>query len=97
MLRLQRAEDAIAHLDILLHAQPGSLRVLYNLGVAQAASGRHDRAIAQFERALALDASFPSIHVGLAESLAATGRAAEARLRYAHARALDPALPGRSF
>jgi tetratricopeptide (TPR) repeat protein len=69
-------------------------RAQMNLGVALARAGRHEEAIARYERARALDPGSAEIHYDLYFSLAATGRADEAEIQLDETLRLAPEHAG---
>jgi tetratricopeptide (TPR) repeat protein len=70
-------------------AQRAECDKLCRAGRELAAQGRHDRAVAELERALAIDDRFADVHFCLARSLLRSGDAERARNHFILARELD--------
>lgn len=77
-----REDDARQQLDALIRLQPRNVDALVNAGVLARRSGRTNDAIANWDRALQVDANQPSVQLYLAEALHESGRAADAALHY---------------
>jgi tetratricopeptide (TPR) repeat protein len=77
----------------VVRKSPGSPRAHSNLGVILADRGRHLEAIAEHERALALDPSYDDALHSLGASLMALGRLEESLASYREAVRLDPDDP----
>jgi len=75
----------------ILKTNPTDGNVLNLKGVIAASRGRHDEAIALFDRAIAILPAFADVHFNKANTLAAVGRGDEALAAYAQAIALKPA------
>ncbi len=87
---LDRALEAIPHLERAVAIEPRYPDAHNNLGIALAAVGRRTEAIAQYREALRLDAGLVEAHFNLGLALAAAGRAEEAMAEYAKTSALRP-------
>ncbi len=73
-----RTAEAARLYDRILAADPSHLNSLQNLGLIALLAGRHDLAVNQFTRALALNAAQPDQHHYMAVALQGLGRSAEA-------------------
>lgn len=73
---------------------PGLIRAHTNLGVALEHAGRHEEAIASYDRALALDPESAELHFDRVFSLRALGREDEAEAELDRVLALDPQHAG---
>ncbi|MCC6659643.1 MAG: tetratricopeptide repeat protein [Phycisphaerales bacterium] len=69
---------SVADLEKLLAAAPGDTFLLYGLAQAHAGNGRHDLALACYDRCLAADPSYCYAYFHKARSLEALARPAEA-------------------
>lgn len=76
-----------------LEVQPGSARVLLNLGNAQRDAGNPAAAITSYQRSVGLDPADPLAWVNLGIALAVAGDSAGAIASYAQATALDASEP----
>lgn len=86
---------ALAVLEPLAQAQPGSARTQLELGIALGRNGRGDDALLALRRAVALKPELPSAWLALGDHLSATGDSAAAEAAYSqHVRysSRDPAL-----
>ncbi len=86
---------ALAVLEPLAQAQPGSARTQLELGIALGRNGRGDDALLALRRAVALKPELPSAWLALGDHLSATGDTAAAEAAYSqHVRysSRDPAL-----
>lgn len=78
-LYLRGQKDRACHLlGMAVHQQPDSPRPLNSLGVALHALGRHDDAIASFEKLLRIDRTFKDAYLSLSFVLSERGRIREA-------------------
>ncbi len=68
-----------------------------NLGVALAASGRTDEAIAHYEKALSVDPSLARVHNDLGSALFSKGRPAQALAHIDEALRLQPRFPAATY
>jgi predicted O-linked N-acetylglucosamine transferase (SPINDLY family) len=85
---------AIAAIHRALALRPQFAEAIYNLGNAEAARGRGDRAGSAYARSLALRPEYTEALNNAGPALLAEGRVAEARRSLAHALALEPAHTG---
>lgn len=69
----------LAQLEKLLAADPSDADVPYMIAQEHGASGRHDEAVAWYDRCLALDAGYLYAYYHKAKSLEAMGEGAAAR------------------
>lgn len=65
--------DRIAQLEKLLAAEPSDTFVLYSLGQEHAKAGRHEEAVAWYEKCLEADAGEHYAYYHMARSLEAMG------------------------
>jgi predicted TPR repeat methyltransferase len=79
-------------LEMALLLQPEEPVIWYSLGMAQAATGAHEGAVASYRRSLALDARQPQVQASLGFSAAQAQSYDEAADAYEQALALDPRL-----
>jgi tetratricopeptide (TPR) repeat protein len=70
--------------------EPRNFMMRYNLGTVLAAAGRHDEALAEFERALAIHPRYPPAHRAFGSELERVGRVEEAIRHHREAVHLDP-------
>ena len=93
--KLQRGETtgAITLLDLFLADQPGSLPILYNLGMALSDVGRLEEAERHLRRALEIEPKFTNARVALGVALQRRGNAAEAISTLEDAVDKDPTNP----
>jgi tetratricopeptide (TPR) repeat protein len=82
--------DDLALWTDVVAKSPANARGLMNLGVANMARARLDRAIELFLEARELEGNYPILEINLALALAARGRDEEARGGFERALALDP-------
>jgi Flp pilus assembly protein TadD len=73
-----------------LAVDPDNYLAHSNLGVALAADGRHDEAMAHYERAVALQPTYAKARLNLGGALARSGRVDAAEAEYREALRLDP-------
>src|SRR6478672_11219993 len=85
--RFAEAESAYRMALAIIPADPG---ITHNLGVAIAAQGRHQSAIACFDEALKRDPGFAVAHHNRAVALLKLGNVPEAIEAFSRAAALDP-------
>ena len=85
-----RPDLALGPLAKAAEAMPENLGAISNLGTAYAMLQRHDDALIQFERSLALKPDDANTHFNLGVITAAVGRAREAMVHYDRALELDP-------
>ncbi len=76
-----------------LSVMPGSVKIQSNAGAAYAELGRHEEALACFERAIAIAPDFPAPYRGAVLSLIALGRFHDARFRYDQTLRFGPPVP----
>lgn len=76
---------------VLTH-EPGAARLWNNLAMALADRGDTAQAAQAYERALALDQSYPEIHHNLGQAYLGQGRLGDARARFEKALAINPAF-----
>ncbi len=62
----------------ILQADPRNIDVINLLGVIAQRLNRHDLAVGQFQRAIAIDGASPMLHCNLGNALSALGRLEEA-------------------
>jgi protein O-mannosyl-transferase len=74
--------DPITFYENNLKYSPNSFIEHTNLGIAYADAGRHEEAIAQYEKALAISDIYPQVHYDMANSLVAVKKYAEAEKEY---------------
>ncbi len=79
LLRADRPVDASKHLESLTNVLSNNAAMWSDLGAALAKQGKFDGAIAQFDRALALDPELASAHVRKIGALAESKRCKEAK------------------
>jgi tetratricopeptide (TPR) repeat protein len=84
---------ALHHLRLANELRPNSTSVLNNLGLAFAAAGETDSALAAFDRALAGEPGSAPLRVNRASTFIAAGRQEEAAEELHRALELDSALP----
>jgi len=82
--------DPITFYEKNLKYSPNSFIEHTNLGIAYEDAGRHEEAIAQYEKALALSDIYPQVHYDLANSLVSVKKYAEAEKEYQRTIAMDP-------
>ncbi len=90
LFRAGRPAEAEAILRELIAAQPANADALEVLGTALGAQGRHEEALAAFDRARESRPSSPSIRRNRAQALLHLGRAAEARAELEKALQIRP-------
>lgn len=73
-----------------LKYEPNSFIEHTNLGMAYADAGRNDDAIAQYEKAIAIDDVYPQVHFDLANSLTAVKNYDQAEKEYLQTIKMDP-------
>ncbi|MCI0377130.1 MAG: tetratricopeptide repeat protein [Gemmataceae bacterium] len=78
-------DDAIRFLTAAVALRPDSPGTRLNLGIAFAAKGRHEEAIAACRKAIALKPDFPHAHYGLGRSQWSKGRLDDAIASYQQA------------
>lgn len=74
-IKLDRSGEAVKPLKRALEINPTDADALYKLGVAQAASGKHEEALKAFQKATALVPDFKEAYQGMAASYQAGGDA----------------------
>jgi tetratricopeptide (TPR) repeat protein len=84
--------QAIHYLRVANEIEPGSARVLSNLGLAFSAAGEPDSALAALDRALAVDPGSALVRLNRAGALLALSRRDEAKAELQQALELDPKL-----
>jgi len=89
-MRLQSPSLAAAFFNDAIKASPRSSKPRQDMGLALAAMGRYQDAIAQFEEGVALDPADPAAHLNLAVACAEVGRKADARSHAEEALRLRP-------
>jgi tetratricopeptide (TPR) repeat protein len=77
-------------LDRALHEAPLEPNILYQYGLLEAQSGKHEEALARLQKALQINADLPEGYFNLANLLVQTGRAQEAEPVLAKALVVDP-------
>ncbi len=82
--------DPITFYEKNLKYSPNSFIEHNNLGIAYADAGRHDEAIAQYEKALAINNIYPQVPYNLANSLVAVKKYSEAEKEYQRAIEMSP-------
>ena len=92
LLRDGRLDEAIAHFDKTLEANPGYVKAHINLGQAFLQKNLPDRAIAHYQQALDAMPLNAQAHYNLAVALEQKGQAQEAITHYRQALEADPAL-----
>lgn len=93
----EHPEQGIAVYRDLLARWPDDFKGWHNLGCLLRGAGRHDEALATFERAWALDPKSPALHFNLGQVHEALGRPERARTHYARSLELFPGfLPARA-
>ncbi len=90
--RNQDWRDPITFYEKNLRYTPSSFIQHNNLGMAYAAAGRNDQAIAEYLKAIAIKDVYAQVHHNLANVLAATGRLDGAVEEYKKAMSLSPAF-----
>ncbi len=90
LLRLRRAEEAVAHFREAVRLQPGLKQTHNNLGNALHALQLRGEAEAQYREAVRLDPDYAEAHYNLGIVLYDLGRYGEAELQYREAVRLDP-------
>lgn len=88
-----RLDDAIAHYQSVIEADPYHAGAVHLLGVALSQKGQFDLAAQFIQSAIILNAGVPEFHINLGNALAGAGRYEEAGQAYAGALALNKALP----
>jgi tetratricopeptide (TPR) repeat protein len=81
MLQSGRIKEALPYLETLSKAQPKSVQVLYNLGIAYSELGQYDEAIIRLKRAVQLDPLHAHAWTGIGVAYQRMGK---------HALALEP-------
>jgi tetratricopeptide (TPR) repeat protein len=89
-VRMGRMPDAVQQYQLAADLQPGSVRALHDLAVAQGQSGQLAAAVVTFRRVIALDPSSSRDHYLLGRALAAMGQLPAAVPYFARAVELDP-------
>jgi Flp pilus assembly protein TadD len=84
-------EEAVAHYERAVAADPTYAPAYSNLGAALSALGRIDAGKRAYQRALELNPDFADAHFNLGNALRREGDAAGAAAAYEHALALSPA------
>ena len=84
--------QAIHYLRVANEIEPGSARVLSNLGLAFSAAGEPDSALSALDRALSVDPNSALVRLNRAGVLTALSRPADARAELHRALELDPKL-----
>ncbi len=90
-LAAKRYTLAAEHLRIVRKGIPWDTSVYNNLGAALSSCGRFDEAIAEYEKALAVDSHDATAHYNLGVALRKHGRIDEALGHYEEAIKIDPA------
>ena len=93
LMSRQRMPEALAQVFAARELDPFSLIVNTNVGWVLDRAGRHDDAIAQFERTLALDSNYAQARWRLADALLHVGRTPEAIAEGQRAVALSDSAP----
>ena len=88
--RAGRFDQALGFLRLAVQAKPRDRFALVNLARVQAILGQQLEAVANFERALALDPNFAEAYLSRGQLLLELGRLEEARAACARAAALRP-------
>ncbi len=86
-----RSENGLYMHD--LSVMPGSAKIQSNAGAALTEEGRHEEALACFERAIAIAPDFPTPYRGAVLSLIALGRFHDAQIRYQQTLRFGPPVP----
>ena len=93
---VQRVLDWRSENGLYLHdlaVMPESTKVQSNAGAAYSEQGRHEEALACFERAIAIAPDFPTPYRGAVLSLIALGRFHDAQIRYQQTLRFGPPVP----
>lgn len=93
LLQQDLAPPALAHLRLALQAYPADANLLFNIGLAELATGRPDAAIDHFRKALALAPDDLATHFQLANALLARDEAVAAIFHYREALRIEPHWP----
>lgn len=86
---MERYEEALDELEVLLRLEPGVSESYYQLGIALDRLGRFDEAIKAFEAAIELSPSEVVYHQSLGFTLESVGRRREAIKRFKRALELE--------
>ena len=89
--RAEETESHIAEALRLSPRDPGAYVWLFTVGVAKAALGSYEQAIAWFQRSIEANRNFPHAHFFLASALAQLDRLDDARAAVKAGLALNPA------
>lgn len=90
--RNQDWRDPITFYEKNLRYTPNSFIQHNNLGMAYAAAGKNERAIAEYRRAIAIKDVYAQVHYNLANTLAATGQLDAATLEYKKSISMAPSF-----
>jgi len=100
LLTFQRNEDYRSEITLWRQAvdfNPGNARAHNNLSYVLLQKGHVDEAIAQGQKALAIDSSFADIHNNLGNAFLRKGRIGDAMTEYRKALEIDPAYAGACY
>jgi tetratricopeptide (TPR) repeat protein len=89
-VRMGRMQDAVQQYQLASDLQPGNVRALHDLAVAQGQAGQLQTAVVTFRRVIELDPSSSRDHYLLGRALAALGQLSAAVPYFARAVELDP-------
>lgn len=92
LLRSQRPQEAVAHLERARQQKPGEFPPAYFLAEALFELGRYGSALQHYESAAAIDAQSGAAELGIGRTLARLGRRAEAAAHYRRAAQRDAQL-----